>query len=224
VLLHPNNPTGAFVSRRDLALVESLGLPIVSDEVFSAYGWTNDADRLSTLLDEPGKALLFRLDGLSKSAALPQLKLAWMVVGGPDALVRDALARLEHIADAYLSPSIPVQRALPVLLAEAPTMREKIGARCHENLAAIGAACAGTALTLLWPEGGWTAVIRLPNVHDDETWSVRFLEEAGTLTHPGYLYDFDDGAFVVISLLTNPLTLTAAIDRMITLVDKETRR
>jgi hypothetical protein len=223
VLVHPNNPTGAFVSRADFAAASSLGLPVVSDEVFGAYRWIDDPDRPATLFENDGVTLLFRLDGLSKFAVLPQLKIAWAVLGGPAALVRDALARLEHIADTYLSPSVPVQLALPALLAEAPAMRERVRSRCRTNLTAIADACAGTALTLLPPEGGWTAVLRLPAIHDDETWSLLLLEQAGVLTHPGYFYDFTDGAFLVLSLLTDPATLATGIERVGTFVDKETR-
>jgi hypothetical protein len=223
-LVHPNNPTGAFVSSEDLALVKSLGLPIVSDEVFSDYAWIDDADRLPSLLTESSDALMFRLDGLSKSAALPQLKLAWTVVDGPDDLVRDALGRIEHIADAYLSPSIPVQLALPALLVAAPTMREKVRVRCRENIETIREFAAGTAVTALPIEGGCTAVLRLPAIHDDETWSLLLLEKTGVLTHPGYFYDFPDGvAFLVLSLLTIPTTLSAALPRLLNLVTHSAR-
>ncbi len=223
-LVHPNNPTGAFVSNEDLALVKSLGLPIVSDEVFTDYAWIDDASHTSSLIARRSDTLVFRLDGLSKSATLPQLKLAWTVVDGPDDLVRDALGRIEHIADAYLSPSIPVQLALPALLAAAPAMREKVRARCRVNLEIIREISANTAVTALPIEGGWTAVLRLPAIHNDETWSLNLLEETGILTHPGYLYDFPDGAaFLVVSLLTNPTTLSAALPRLLNLVTHPAR-
>jgi hypothetical protein len=222
-LVHPSNPTGAFVSQGDLELVAPLGLPILSDEVFADYSWLDDSDRPSSLLEAATDTLVFRLDGLSKSAALPQLKLAWTVVAGPDSLVRDALARLEHVADAYLSPSIPVQRALPALLREAPAMREKVQARCRANLATIRGTCAGTAVTALLVEGGWSIPLRLPAIHDDETWSVLLLERAGVLSHPGYLYDFEDGSYLVVSLLTDPAILASAIERILALVEREAR-
>jgi aspartate/methionine/tyrosine aminotransferase len=223
-LVHPSNPTGAFVSNEDLALVKSLGLPIVSDEVFADYAWIDDASHTSSLIARGSDTLVFRLDGLSKSATLPQLKLAWTVVDGPDHLVRDALGRIEHIADAYLSPSIPVQLALPALLVAAPAMREKVHARCRANLQTIREITANTSVTALPVEGGWNAVLRLPAIHDDETWSLFLLEKAGVLTHPGYLYDFpDSAAFLVVSLLTNPTTLNDALPRFQHLVGNELR-
>ena len=220
-LVHPSNPTGAFVSRDDVAQVRDRGLPIVSDEVFAAYDWRDGARRTASLLGEHGDSLVFRLDGLSKSAALPQMKLAWTVIAGPDRLVGDALARLEHIADAYLSPSAPVQAALPALLAEAPAMRENVAARCRESIATLVSACAGTALTFLRPDGGWSGVVRLPTTSDDESWALDFIEKAGVFVHPGYLYDFDDGAYFVVSLLTEPATLKPALERIRALVERE---
>jgi len=221
LLVHPNNPTGAFVARDDLAMARELGLPIVSDEVFADYAWRDDERRLPSLLSERSDTLTFRLDGLSKSCVLPQLKLAWTLVAGPDALVHRALARLEHIADAYLSPSIPVQLATPALLEEAPALRARVRGRCLDNLATISAACAGSALTPLPVEGGWTAVIRLPAIHDDETWSIVLLDRAGVLAHPGYLYDFDDVPHLVVSLLTDPDVLGIALARLVSLVSEE---
>ncbi len=222
-LVHPNNPTGAFVAREDFELVRSFGLPIVSDEVFGDYVWHDDATRALTLIADARDSLVLRLDGLSKSALLPQLKLAWTVVDGPEALVRKALARLEHIADAYLSPSVPVQLALPELLAAAPAMRAKVEARCRASLEILTRACAGSALTLLGPEGGWSAVMRLPDVHDDEAWALLFLEKAGVFVHPGYLYDFETGSYVVVSLLGDAVTLGAAMERMLIVVARECR-
>ncbi len=218
-LVHPSNPTGAFVSNEDLALVKSLGLPIVSDEVFADYAWIDDASHTSSLIARGSDTLVFRLDGLSKSATLPQLKLAWTVVDGPDDLVRDALGRIEHIADAYLSPSIPVQLALPALLVAAPAMREKVHARCRANLEIVREISANTAVSALPIEGGWTAVLRLPAIYDDETWSLKLLNETGVLTHPGYLYDVPAGpSFLVVSLLTAPEILTIASSRILDLV------
>jgi aspartate/methionine/tyrosine aminotransferase len=220
-LVHPSNPTGAFVSSADFERVRSAGLPIVSDEVFSAFDWRGDPGRSASLIAGAGDGLVFRLDGLSKSAALPQMKLAWAIAAGPDRLVDAALARLEHIADAYLSPSVHVQSALPALLAEAPAMRERVASRCRANIETIARACAGGALTFLRPDGGWSGVVRLPATRDDEEWALAFLEKAGVFVHPGYLYDFDDGAYFVVSLLTEPTTLGVAMDRVRALVDSD---
>ena len=115
VIVHPNNPTGSFVSKAELAKMASFGLPIVSDEVFVDYALSDDAHRARTAR-EAEDALVFALGGLSKSAGLPQMKVGWTAVSGPEALVRDALERLELIADTFLSVGTPVQHALLALL------------------------------------------------------------------------------------------------------------
>ena len=71
------------------------------DEVFSAYPLAADATHIRTP-DIPG-VLTFRLNGLSKLIGLPQAKLGWILVKGPDDDVRAALEALDVIADTYLS-------------------------------------------------------------------------------------------------------------------------
>jgi hypothetical protein len=55
---------------------------------------------------------------------------------------------------------------------------------------------------ILKREGGWYAVLRLPDDCPDEELAVELLEEDDVLVHPGYFYDFPTGRFLVISLLT----------------------
>lgn len=207
VLVSPNNPTGSFLKREELAKISALGLPLVSDEVFGEYGFEPDPRRARSVL-EGSAPLLVALDGLSKAAALPQLKLAWMTLGGEAARVTEALARLELIADTFLSASTPVQRALPSLLASRATAADAIRTRTRANLAALRHALAGSTATVLPVEGGWYAVLRLPATRSDEEWALSLLER-GVLVQPGYFFDFDGGPYVVVSLLTPEATLAA---------------
>lgn len=201
VVVSPNNPTGSYVKRGELAEIERLGLPIVSDEVFATFPLVSDAQRASSA-HEARDVLTLCLSGLSKLAALPQMKLAWTSVDGPRALVEEALGRLELIADAYLSVATPVQLALPVLLAQRGPTEQALCARLRKNLDFLRAALADSAATPLFVEGGWYAVLRLPATHGEEDWVLSLLEEDGVLVQPGWFYDFESEPFVVLSLLT----------------------
>ncbi len=117
VVVHPNNPTGSFVRAQEVTALSGFckeyGLAIIADEVFLDYA-LDGAPRTSFAKND--EVLTFALSGVSKVSGLPQMKLAWMVVNGPPDAVDDAMARLEVIADTYLSMSAPIQLAAPVLL------------------------------------------------------------------------------------------------------------
>ena len=216
VLVSPNNPTGSYVKRTELAALGELGLPLVSDEVFAEYPLSDDATRARSALEET-RVLVMALDGLSKLAALPQVKLGWMTLGGPDDAVREALARLELVADTFLSPSPLAQEALPELIASRRFAGDAIRRRLWNNHARLVASCAGSAVTPLRVEGGWYAVLRLPNVLSDEDWALAFLR-AGVSVHPGYFYDFTGAPHVVVSLLTPESELATGVERLVACV------
>jgi aspartate/methionine/tyrosine aminotransferase len=219
VVVHPNNPTGAFLKSGELAAIEALcarrGVALVSDEVFADYAFRPDPRRAPSAAHD-GPALAFTLGGLSKSCALPQLKLAWVVVTGPEAARREALARLEVVADTYLSVSTPVQVAAPALLARREDLQQPLRARLAGNLGALRA-CLGPAspATLLEPEGGWYAVLRIPATIPEEERVVRLLAERNVLAHPGYFFDFPREAFLVLSLLPPPEVFADGLDRIL---------
>ncbi|MCU0302704.1 MAG: pyridoxal phosphate-dependent aminotransferase [Thermoanaerobaculales bacterium] len=206
VLVHPNNPTGSHIHPDDAAAVRSLcrerGWALVADEVFLPYpldGGPGSAMSFAGETDCPS----FTLGGLSKSLGLPQLKLAWIVAGGPAAFVSVALDRLDHIADAYLSVSTPVALAAPRLMTAALPVRRAIGERCRANLATLRLAAAGLpAVTVPPVGGGWSALLRLPAVVDDETFALDLLEQRGVAVQPGYLFDLPHEGTLVLSLLT----------------------
>jgi alanine-synthesizing transaminase len=214
VCVSPNNPTGSFTSRAEVRALAGLGLPIVSDEVFGAYPFGGDPERAATLLeaaagDGPCAPLVLALGGLSKYAAAPQLKLAWMIVAGSGA--PEALARLEILADAYLSVATPVQIALPRIFVTARETRDAIRERLARNRARAAAALARTPATLLRTDGGWQAVVRLPATRSDDDWAIDLLERRGVLVQPGWLYDFDGGPYAVISLLVPEVELAEGV-------------
>ena len=231
LLVSPNNPTGTFVRRDEaealVALAARHDLAIVADEVFGDFvHGALAADRLPTFAGTEG-ALTFALGGLSKVCLLPQLKLGWGAVSGPRALVDEALARLEVLADTYLSVSTPVQLALPELLdARGPTL-ERTRARLAANLAAIDRAIAagGPSCTVrrLPTDGGWTAILEVPRVLDEDGWARLLLDEQGVVVQPGWFYDLDRDGFLVVSLIVAEAAFAEGIGRLVAAVDHASR-
>ena len=213
VLISPNNPTGSFTRRAELDALLHLGLPLISDEVFSDYCLQAlPPDLPSALAAE--SSLVFALGGLSKSCALPQLKLAWIVVGGQKDLSYQALARLEIIADNFLSPNTPVQVALPQLLDFGAQRHVQVKKRLLQNTATLLRLTENSPVNV-WPaQGGWSAVLRLPLTVSDD-WALVLLDEQRVLVQPGWFYDFTDDRIVVVSLLTEEDDFAQGIERLV---------
>ena len=215
VVVHPNNPTGSFVSGDELRALVSLcrehDIALVADEVFADYALEADARRVVSHASVRD-ALTFTLSGLSKISALPQMKLAWIVASGPPELLQPALARLEIVADTYLSVSTPLAHALPEMLETRRRVQPQVLARVRANLRWLDEQLSPeTPLTRLKVEGGWYAVLRLPAVRSDDDWAVELLAEDGVLVHPGHFYDFSAEGHLVISLLPPPEVFQAGI-------------
>jgi aspartate/methionine/tyrosine aminotransferase len=217
LVVSPNNPTGSVITAAEherLALFcAARSLPIIGDEVFLDYPLTSAVPR-SIVVDD--RALTFSLGGLSKSAGLPQLKLGWIVVNGPAGDVAQALARLEVIADSYLSVSTAVQEALPNLLDHARLIRAQIQRRIGQNLARFREVAAEfPSCELLEPEGGWSAVVRVPAVRGEEELVLGLLHDQHVLVHPGFFFDFPREAYVVLSLLPPEDAFAEGISRLL---------
>jgi alanine-synthesizing transaminase len=204
LVVHPNNPTGSFVKPREAAELAEIcaarEMAIVADEVFLDYA--GDPERAQTFALHDA-ALTFTLSGLSKISLLPQMKLAWIAVSGPQALVDAAVERLEIIADTYLSPSTPVQLALPKFLALRSGLQTQLQRRIAANLAVLdGALGESKLLARLDREGGWYVVLRVPTTGPDEALAVALLERCSVLVHPGHFFNFSRDGFLVLSLIT----------------------
>ena len=213
IVVSPNNPTGSRLAEDERAALAALGLPLIADEVFADYAFAG-ARAGCDFAAAHDDVLTFSLGGLSKGAALPQLKLGWMVVAGPAAARSDALARLHLIADTYLAVATPVQHALPALLALAPRLRAAVAARVQAARAELGRACAGTACTVLAADGGWNAVVRVPATLPEERLVLDLVHD-GVLVHPGYFFDFPAESYLVVSLLPVPDELGAGVARLL---------
>jgi len=223
VVVHPNNPTGSFIQPDDAArlagLCRSRGWALVADEVFLPYpldgGPGSDRSFAAT-----SACLTFSLGGLSKSVGLPGLKLGWIAVTGPAEELPAALARLEYVADAYLSVSTPVALAAPWLLERGLPVQRAIAGRCRANLARLRALAGATpSVTVLPAGGGWSAVLRVPSLLDDEALAVHLLEAAGVAVHPGYLFELPGEGYLVVSLLPPEELFGEGVRRLLAAVD-----
>jgi aspartate/methionine/tyrosine aminotransferase len=200
VLVHPNNPTGHFTKAweaEELArLCREFDLSLIVDEVFLDYGLGDKASSFAAGLKE---VPVFVVSGLSKIAGLPQMKAAWIVAAGPEAV--EAMERLEVIADTFLSMNAPVQCALPNWLATRQGIQRQIWERVAKNLAELDRQLAAAPMIQrLEVEGGWYAMLRIPALRPDEQ-TVLGLLERGVWVHPGYFFGMANSGWLVLSLL-----------------------
>jgi alanine-synthesizing transaminase len=203
IVVHPNNPTGSFINRGEAhqlgAICASRDLAIIADEVFLDYA--DGAGPPATFACE-SPSLTFTLSGLSKISLLPQMKLGWIVVSGPEAPVHTAMERLEVIGDTYLSPSTPGQLALPEMLEMRGNLQAQMRQRLCANLGFLDALLSrGGPVERLKREGGWYTVLRVPVTRSDEDLVIELLEACDVLVHPGHFFDFVRDGFLVVSLI-----------------------
>ncbi len=269
VVVHPNNPTGSFVSEGEVASLNAFcrghGLAVIADEVFLDYGFGTSgakapgqevldrsagraaatkggdvalsansrslharADRHSPIhmLGRDDRAfgsfagnldvLTFTLSGLSKIAALPQMKVAWVVTSGPEELAAEAMGRLEVIADTYLSMNAPLQWAVPTLLEQRKDIQRQLLERVRRNLAELDRQLAGQrTCSRLAVEGGWNAVVRVPVTRSDEELAIELVREKAVVVHPGHFYDFPRDGYLVLSLITAEAEFKEGMDRVL---------
>lgn len=221
VLVHPNNPTGSYVSineRRQLnQLCHRHKLALIVDEVFLDYAH-DDEPKPSFAANKD--ALTFTLSGISKISALPQMKLAWITASGPLTDLATAIKRLEIIADTYLSLNAPVQLAASVLLDQRKTIQPRIVSRIRANVAELDRQLAvQKSCTRLAMQGGWYAVVRIPVTGSDEDFAVKLLQRSGVFVHPGHFYDFPNYGYLVLSLIAPEKEFQSGVSALLQLVD-----
>ena len=218
VVVNPNNPTGSFLKREEAAALVELArrknLPVISDEVFTNFALSAAHDRVQSFADR-SETLVFSLNGLSKSCGMPQMKLGWIVISGPDEAARQSRERLEFILDTYLSPSTPVQSALPSLLAIGQGVRQQIQERTRRNYEALKHILAGAPANALHTEAGWSAIVQIPRTRSEEEWILTLLDQQHVVTQPGYFFDMPNEAYLVLSLLTDPEVFDEGVKRII---------
>ncbi|MFO0617165.1 MAG: pyridoxal phosphate-dependent aminotransferase [Polyangiaceae bacterium] len=225
VTVSPNNPTGTFLHPDDARAIDALasahGLAVIADEVFRTFPLEPASPGRSCAGER--EALTFVLDGLSKRCASPGLKLAFTCAFGPAELVRAALARLEVIADTYLSVATPIGLGLPACLSAERSIRAEIDARLRRNLATLDAAMErrGAALGAqrLRVEGGWSVIVEAPRTEPDAERAMRALVRHGVLVHPGWFFDMEREGSLVLSLLPEAERFEAGVERLLDAIE-----
>jgi len=215
--VHPSNPAGHYVSEGEQAFLSQWALrhhaAILSDEVF--FDFSSEENPPAPSFAAQNNVLTFTLSGISKILGLPQMKLSWIVVSGPEELRMNALRRLEIVADTYLSASTPIQLALSFWLDRAPAIQSEIQKRIHANRAFLDQTFAGSTIDALKSSGGWTAILRMPPEKTDEGWALHLAEQQKILLHPGYLFDIqEDMTALVISLITPEAQFQEGLQRL----------
>jgi len=221
VVVHPNNPTGSFVNPREQQLLNDFcrdhELAIIADEVFLDYAHDRAHQRSFAANHD---VLTCTLSGISKIAALPQMKVAWIVTSGAQSKVDVAQARLEVIADTFLSMSAPIQWALPVLLQQRQGIQQQLLDRVLANLAELDRQLpTQKTCERLRVEAGWYVVLRVPVTQTDEELAIDLLRRESVLVHPGHFYDFPADGYLVLSLITDKLEFADAIARVLKMLN-----
>ncbi len=220
LVVNPNNPTGSYVKPHETESLNRLcianEMAIIADEVFLDYRLGGS---LRSTFSSNRDHLTFALSGVSKISGLPQMKVAWIAVVGPDPLKAEAVRRLEVIADTYLSMNAPVQWAVPEMLEERRGIQRQLMSRIRQNLSELDSQLATQKLCQrLEIEGGWYAVLRVPAMSSDEEFSVALLRETDVLVQPGHFYDFPADGYLVLSLITESRIFHDGIRRMLPFV------
>jgi alanine-synthesizing transaminase len=226
VVVNPNNPTGHFCKPEDVHRLNQIclegDLALIADEVFLDFSLGND---IAPSFVSNNGALTFTMSGLSKISGQPQMKVAWLIATGPEALKQKAVARLEMIADTYLSMNTPMQLALPVLLELRHNFQQQCTARTRNNLAQLDKLLSTQKLcTRLNLEGGWYAVVKVPVTGRDDDLALELLNICGVYVHPGHFYDFPGDGYLVVSLITPERPFAAGMEALVALIGEKFRK
>jgi len=219
IVVHPNNPTGHFCKPEDLTRLNQVcsarQMALIADEVFLDFVLTG-AQPLSFATNTG--ALTFTMSGLSKISGLPQMKTAWLITTGPEHLRKQALARLEVIADTYLSMNAPMQLATPVFLEQRRGFQKQLMTRVRRNLSELDRQLAGQkSCSRLKMEGGWNTVLRVPATRSDEELAIELLATRDVYAHPGHFYDFPSNGYLIVSVITPEPEFAKGIERLLSI-------
>ena len=214
VVVHPNNPTGHFTPSADRQALQEVclehGLALIVDEVFLDYGHHGRTEESFT--SGPHPVPTFVLSGLSKVAALPQMKAAWIACFAEP----EAMARLEVIADTFLSLSTPVQLSLPCWLGDRQLLQQQILRRVTGNLATLDTILNRQSLvTRLLVDAGWYAILRVPQLQPEEKTALDLLQERQVIVHTGGFFGFAGQGWLVVSLLAQEQEFAAGAEAVV---------
>jgi aspartate/methionine/tyrosine aminotransferase len=223
ILVHPNNPTGSYIKQKEFEQVCSVAsehqCALIADEVFGSYDFSSDTHR-ARIVTSQASIVLFSLNGISKLLGLPQFKISWIVVHGNSQLSHEALNRLDIIADTFLSVNTPAQEALPKLLEQSNFIGEQIRTRVHSNFHLLQRIFTDSSVSVFRAEGGWYAILQLPQFHSDGEWAVELLRQRNILVYPGHFFDMEQKSCMVLSLLPPSELYTDAVSQIKLFVDQ----
>jgi alanine-synthesizing transaminase len=217
VIVHPNNPTGSYLKQNEFERVCALAAEhhcaIIADEVFGPYDFSPDTHR-ACVLSTDTSVLLFSLNGISKLLGLPQLKLSWIVTHGDPQKTNEAMSRLDIIADTFLSVNTPAQTALPKLLEQSADITEQIRNRNYSNFVLLQNIFSNSKVSVFHVEGGWYAILQLPQLRSDDEWAAELLVQQNILVHPGHFFEMKQTSCIVLSLLLPSERFEEALSRI----------
>ena len=181
---------------------------IVVDEVFGDFIY--DGTERPWNWDSKDVPVFF-LGGLSKSVGSPQLKLGWMAYrpGRLGARLKEAV---EYVADAYLSVSSPAFALATPMLSHSLEYKAKIQKRICDNLSVLRSVF-GQVEVVPNVQGGWYAALHFDGEEDDVL-ALRLLRKHGILVQPGFLFDFPEDGWIVVSLLTETSAFEQALRKI----------
>ena len=225
VLVNPHNPTGMFADGSEYSEIRELAikhnLAIIVDEVFIEYPFESKPFIEQSYVTE-NRVLTFTLNGISKMLGLPQMKLGWMIVGGPPKIRQEAISRMEILCDTFLSVNTPVQLAFPALMELKSDIQQKIAQRVKANYQALRSIIQQSGpVSVLESNGGWYGILKVPNIKSDEQWALDLLEKKGVYVFPGYFFDFERDSFLVVSLLVEEKKFISGIRTILSFVQEE---
>lgn len=219
IIVNPNNPTGSFIKNTELEEIITIcaenNIALISDEVFSDFTDSEDMNIVKTTAGI-NHCLSFVVSGLSKVAALPQVKLSWIIVQGNKTEKKSALEKLEFISDNYLSVSTLSQVAAEDFFAYSPGMQMKIMGRIKNNLKILESSLTGKPnAELLKYEGGWYAILKFADEIEDDNRVYDLLNRKNILVHTGYFFDCDTQGLVILSLIVSESDFREGIKRLL---------
>lgn len=215
IVINPNNPTGSYLHPTERAELLDLcmkhGVAIIADEVFFDYPLDPLPGRRH--LSDQNQILTFTLDGFSKKLAAPHAKVGWIQVSGPAHLVAEAKQELDCIADDYLPMSQIVTDAIPDMLQDVPGQLDQVGRRIRTNWSYLLQFLKDhqTSLSLLRAEGGWSVLLRFPEVIDEDELILHLMKKYRVSGQPGYFFDMPANGYLALSLLPEPLEFQANV-------------
>ncbi len=189
VIINPNNPTGAILSRDTLSQIIEIArryrLVILSDEIYDQYILDEEVEHVSvaSLADD---VPVITFNGLSKCYFAPGWRIGWGIVSGPEEVIADYVEAIAKLARARLCAPHPFQYAIPVaLLNENGYLKEVLKVLKKRRDLLVRGLNSIPGISCVMPRGAFYAFpsIHFPNVNDLDFVKKLILEEGVVVVH-----------------------------------------